>query len=412
MAAPEAAQDKRGKAHGSPESCHERWELLKEELPGAQPQARLLPQQEAGVQGASQPRQGPNTGQGEKKKTKPYTRPPILRAARTNNEWQCANCGQTNWMTRKECRQCHKMPPGPSNPVPLKETATGSTGHPHTTWADVAKGKSDQRSDKNMQQSGKALPSPEVPVKDGDTNTQDSQVAHYERAIAAPPEGCKLRDNLKAPMMALKVTLPPETRPGVRVDQATARLTRAQKLKAELEEKLLEVEQAVQDNLTEIAAATAELENAKRALIPSAPTTDPGSACITFSREQSAELQGFLLSCQKSLATDPEEKERAKRRCNESHEAAGVTQEAAQEEVDTANKLAKLTGWAGEKLPPQAPADSSVDATVKDATLPETDLPRGQVPPGGLPASQNSAASSQASAQGFSGLQGGNTTPT
>ena len=46
-------------------------------------------------------------------------------------------------------------------------------------------------------------------------------------------------------MMALKVTLPPETRPGVRVDQATARLNRAQKLKAELEEKLLEVEQAV-----------------------------------------------------------------------------------------------------------------------------------------------------------------------
>ena len=86
-------------------------------------------------------------------------------------------------------------------------------------------------------------------------------------------------------MMVLAVTLPPESRPGVRVDQATARLNRAQKLKAELEEKLslLEVEQAAQDNLTEIAAATAELENAKRALIPSAPTTDPGSACITFS---------------------------------------------------------------------------------------------------------------------------------
>ena len=274
----------------------------------------------------------------QEKKTKPYTRPPILRAAPTNNEWQCANCGQTNWMTRKECRQCHKMPPGPSNPVPPKEAAAGSTGHPHTTWADVAKGKSDQGSDKTAHQAGKASPSPEVPVKDGDTNTQDSQVAHYERAIAALPEGCSLRDNLKAQMMALKVTLPPETRPGVRVDQATARLTRAQKLKAELEEKLLEVEQAVQDNLTEIAAATAELENAKRALIPSAPTTDPGSACITFSREQSAELQGFLLSCQKSMATDPEEKERAKRRCNESHEAAGVTEEAAQE-VDTAHKL-------------------------------------------------------------------------
>ena len=34
---------------------------------------------------------------------------------------------------------------------------------------------------------------------------------------------------------------------------------------------------------------------------------------------------------------------------------------------------------------PQAPADSSLDATMKDATLPETRLPMGQVPPGGLP---------------------------
>ena len=30
----------------------------------------------------------------------------------TTNEWQCADCGQTNWMTRKERRQCHKQPPG------------------------------------------------------------------------------------------------------------------------------------------------------------------------------------------------------------------------------------------------------------------------------------------------------------
>ena len=278
MAAPEAAQDKRRKTHGSIESCHERWELLKEELARAE-SSKPLSEQAEGVQGASQPHRGPNTGQ-----------------------------------TGKE------------------DPATGATGHPHTTWADVAKAKSDEGSDKNAQQAGKASPSPEVPVKDGDTNTQDSQVAHYERALAALPEGCSLRDNLKTQMMALKVTLPPE--PGVRVDQATARLTRAQKLKAEPEEKLLEVEQAVQDNLMEIAAATTELENAKHTLIPSAPSIDSGSACITFSREQSAELQGFLLSCQKSMATDPEEKERAKRRCNESHEAAGVTQEAAQEEVD------------------------------------------------------------------------------
>ena len=43
------------------------------------------------------------------------------------------------------------------------------------------------------------------------------------------------------------------------------------KLNVELdEEKLLEVEAAVQDNLKEIALATDDLENAKRALVPSA----------------------------------------------------------------------------------------------------------------------------------------------
>ena len=38
MAAPEAAQDKRRKTHGSTESCHERQELLKEELSRAESQ--------------------------------------------------------------------------------------------------------------------------------------------------------------------------------------------------------------------------------------------------------------------------------------------------------------------------------------------------------------------------------------
>ena len=129
----------------------------------------------------------------------------------------------------------------------------------------------------------------------------------HERAASEPKvvldvSRSTLRDNLNAQMLALKVTLPPETRPGVRVDQATARLAQAQELKVELEEKLFEVEAAVQDNLTKIAMATAELENAKRALIPSAPTTDPGSACITFSRESSLQNSimdhGFLLACQ------------------------------------------------------------------------------------------------------------------
>ena len=44
------------------------------------------------------------------------------------------------------------------------------------------------------------------------------------------------------------------------------------------------------------------------------------------------------------MATDPDEKARAKRRCNESHEAAGVTQEAAQEEVDAASQAHRLGG--------------------------------------------------------------------
>ena len=55
------------------------------------------------------------------KKTKTYTRPPILRATPTNNEWQCANCGQTKWMTRKERRHCHKMPQFPPTLGPSKK---------------------------------------------------------------------------------------------------------------------------------------------------------------------------------------------------------------------------------------------------------------------------------------------------
>ena len=138
----------------------------------------------------------------KEKKTKPHTRPPVLRAAPTSNEWQCANCAQTNWMTRKECRQCHKMPPGPSNLMPRKEVASGSTGHPHATWADVAKGKSEHGSDKTAFQAGKASPVPEVPVKEGETHTQDSQAAQYEKTIAALSEGCSLRDNLKTQIVA------------------------------------------------------------------------------------------------------------------------------------------------------------------------------------------------------------------
>ena len=224
----------------------------------------------------------------KEKKTKPYMRPPVLRATPTNNEWQCANCAQTNWMTRKECCQCHKMPPGPSSPMPLKEVASGSTGHPHAAWAGCRQG-----------QVGTWVRQDCLPGRQGPacsrSHRQERGHEHSGHSGGTIRENHRLSGGMQpqgqpaSPNDGVQITLPPETRAGVRVDQATARLTRAQKLKAELEEKLLEVERAVQDNLTEIAAATAELENAKRALIPSAPSTDLGSACITFSREQSAD---------------------------------------------------------------------------------------------------------------------------
>ena len=134
----------------------------------------------------------------KEKKSKPYTRPPILRAAPTTNEWQCAGCGQTNWMTRKECRQCHKQPRGPSNQMPPKETASGSTVNPAQTWAHVAKPKPDKLPEKSAFQAGKAQPISETRVKDGEALSQDSQIGQYEKAIAALSEGNTLRDNLKA----------------------------------------------------------------------------------------------------------------------------------------------------------------------------------------------------------------------
>ena len=85
-----------------------------------------------------------------------------------------------------------------------------------------------------------------------------------------------------------------------------------------------------------------------------------------------------------SMTNDPEGKARAKRRCTERHEATGFTEEAAQEEVDIAHKLATLVGWVGEKLvalipPPPTPNATSThhanptsgksDATMRDSTV-------------------------------------------
>ena len=117
------------------------------------------------------------------------------------------------------------------------------------------------------------------------------------------------------------------TRPGVRVDQAAARLARAQKLKAELEEKRAGCKRQSHGDCR----CHGRARKRKARSHPKRPNHRPWLSLYHF--------QQGAVSCQKSLATDPKEKERAKRRCNESHEAAGITQEAAQEEVDTAHKL-------------------------------------------------------------------------
>ena len=161
-------------------------------------------------------------------------------------------------------------------------------------------------------------------------------------------------------------TLPPETRPGVRVVQATARLARAQKLKVELEEKLFEVEAAVQDKLTQIALATAELENAKRALIPSAPTTDPGSACITFSRAVCRAPRVFACLSEKAWPAIPKERKEQNgggQKDTRPHDTRGCRHN---------TQACQLVGWVGEKLAAPNPPPP------RGATLPDTTLPIGQ----------------------------------
>ena len=151
-------------------------------------------------------------------------------------------------------------------------------------------------------------------------------------------------------MLALKVTLPPETRPGVRVDQATARLARAPRLKVKLEEKLFEVETAVQDNLNEVAAAAADLENVKRAH-PKRPNHRFWlSLCHLQQRAVCRTPRVFALVSEKH----GQQSRRKGKSKTPLHRRT-------QEEIDTAHKLAKLVGWVGEKLaapnpPPRARA--------------------------------------------------------
>ena len=132
MAAPEAAQDKRKKTHGSTESCHERREVLKEELPRAE--LKPLSQQAQGVQGASQPHQGPNPG-GQKRKEN--------QAVHEANHSE----GSTHQQRMAVCKLCSDklddtqgVSPVPQNaPTSLKPSAPQKGGigihgpSPHTT---------------------------------------------------------------------------------------------------------------------------------------------------------------------------------------------------------------------------------------------------------------------------------------
>ena len=109
-------------------------------------------------------------------------------------------------------------------PAALQRDAIRVHGKPIPDMGGRRQTKSDKVPEKSSFQLGNAQTPPEVPIKEGEPASQDSQIAQYEKAISALPGGSTLRDNLKTQMLALNVTLPPETRPGVRVDQATARL--------------------------------------------------------------------------------------------------------------------------------------------------------------------------------------------
>ena len=208
MAPSQETQDQRREIHGNTQSCDRIKEFLQRKIPEGGPTTAPNMDGAKGPRGlAAVPRTKPQWS--NKKNSKLYTRPPILRATPTTNEWQCAGCGQTNWMPRKECHHCHKQPPSPSNPMISKKMPSGSTANPSQTWADVAKPKSDKMTDKSSFQLGNAQTPPEVLVKEGEPASQDSQIAQYEKAIAALPEEafCGTTSNQKIVPRRVRVKL-------------------------------------------------------------------------------------------------------------------------------------------------------------------------------------------------------------
>ena len=313
MAASQETQHQKRATHGGHQGCYERrQELFKDELQGkkSQPFKERSAQR---VQGTTQSHQGPNPGSQKGEEETLHETAHSEGSSYSQGVAMCQLCAE-------KLDDTQGVSPVPHHPpMSLKPNATpgdgiGFHGEPSHVVGQRGRTQSGQRATKNCFAGEQSYAFQGDPRQGRGYEPSGLPDNPLRKGYCCPLGRQHAQGQPQTQMLALKVTLPPETRPGVRVDQATARLARVQKLKVELEEKLFEVEAAVQDNLKEIAAATAELENVKK-------------------------LHGFLLSCQKSMANDPEGKERAKRGCAEGHEATGVTQEAAQEEFDAAHKL-------------------------------------------------------------------------
>ena len=132
--------------------CDERKELFKEELQRAEPQP-LQKWMAQGVQGTPS-RTRNQTHVAKKGKNPNLTRGHLSWEQRPPQ--RVCRLWTDQLDNTKECRQCHKQPPGPS------------TVNPSQTRADVAKLKSDKVPGKSSFQHGKAQTPSEVPIKEGD----------------------------------------------------------------------------------------------------------------------------------------------------------------------------------------------------------------------------------------------------
>ena len=137
-------------------------------------ESQPLSQQAEGVQGASQPHQGPDTGQTGK-------------ASQTLHE---ATHSEGSTHQQRMADDTQGASPMPQNaPQSLEPCAPQGGGHgSHGPSPHNLGGCRQGQVGPTTHQAGKASPAPEVPIKDGETNTQDAQVAHYEEPSQPSPK--------------------------------------------------------------------------------------------------------------------------------------------------------------------------------------------------------------------------------